>query len=84
MSVEEIAQLTGMTTNAFRQRLQQLTGETPKAYITAILMQKAVNLLTTTNMSVNDVARACGYTEQSNFSRTFKRIYGVTPSQYVK
>lgn len=84
MSVEEIAQLTGMTTNAFRQRLQQLTGETPKSYITAILMQKAVNLLTTTNMSVNDVARACGYTEQSNFSRTFKRIYGVTPSQYVK
>ena len=39
--------------------------------------------LKTMQVSVNDVAQQCGFNETSSFSRTFKRIYGVAPSQYV-
>ena len=82
-SVELIAQQLNMSSTTLRRRLQQVTGETPKSFITAIQMQKAVTLLTTTQLSVNDVAQQCGFNETSSFSRTFKRIYGVAPSQYV-
>ena len=71
-----------MTTSTFRRRLQQATGETPKAYITAIQMQKAVSMLSSGKYTVNDVAQMCGFSDSSSFSRTFKRIYNVAPTQY--
>lgn len=80
--VDEIAGRMGMTTSTFRRRLQQATGETPKAYITAIQMQKAVSMLSSGKYSVNDVAQMCGFSNSSSFSRTFKRIYNVAPTQY--
>jgi len=35
-------------------------------------------------MTVNEVAQKCGFNETSSFSRTFKRIYGVAPTQYAQ
>ena len=82
--VDEIAEKMGLTTSTFRRRLQQVTGETPKAYITAIQMQKASSLLSTGEHSVNEVSQMCGFIEPSSFSRTFKRVFGITPSQFVQ
>lgn len=82
--VEQIATSLKLTTSTFRRRLQQVTGETPKAYITAIQMQKAANMLRSADMTVNEVAQKCGFNETSSFSRTFKRIYGVAPTQYAQ
>jgi len=84
VSVDDIANRLNLSTSSFRRRIQQLTGETPKAYINAVQMQKAAELLATTQLSVNAIAHECGFTEMSNFTRAFKRIYGVVPTQYVK
>ncbi len=82
-SVEDIAKKMSLSPTTLRRRLQQVTGETPKAYITAIQMQHAATLLQQGNYSVNEVAEKCGFNEPSSFTRTFKRTYGVAPSQYV-
>jgi AraC-like DNA-binding protein len=45
-------------------------------------MQHAATLLTTTFLSVKEIVRRVGCTDESHFVRDFKRFYGVTPSEY--
>ena len=73
-----------MSTATLRRRLLQATGESPKAYFTAIQMQKARQLLSQNELPVAEIARLCGYQEVTNFTRAFKRIYNISPSQYIK
>lgn len=84
LGVEQVAEKMNMSATTLRRQLMQATGESPKAYFTAIQMRKATNLLATTNSSVADIALQCGYQEVSSFIRAFKRIYDVSPSQYAK
>lgn len=84
-SVEVIASKLNMSVQTFRRRLMSAAGESPKAFISAIQMEKAGKLLTDCpEMPIVDVAFKCGFDEASNFTHTFKRIYGVTPTQYRK
>lgn len=83
LSVEQIASELNMSVQTFRRRLQEAAGETPKAYIQAIQMERAAQLLTNrSDMLVSQVANLCGFEETSSFSHTFKRIYGCSPTQY--
>ena len=82
-SVEQIASELNMSVQTFRRRLQDAAGESPKAYIQAIQMEKAAHLLSNRlDMPVSKVANLCGFDETSSFGHTFKRIYGCSPSQY--
>ena len=82
-SVETIASKMNMSVQTFRRRLMSAAGESPKAFISAIQMEKAGKLLTEQpDMPITDVAFKCGFDEASSFAHTFKRIYGKTPSQY--
>lgn len=83
LSVEQIASELNMSVQTFRRRLQEAAGEAPKAYIQAIQMERAAQLLTNrSDMLVSQVANLCGFEETSSFSHTFKRIYGCSPTQY--
>jgi AraC-like DNA-binding protein len=83
ISVENIASELNMSTQTFRRRLQMTAGETPKAFISAIQMEKAGKLLKENpGLSILDIAMQCGFEEASSFAHTFKRVYGVSPSQY--
>ncbi|MBO6033776.1 MAG: tetratricopeptide repeat protein [Prevotella sp.] len=82
-SVEVVASKMNMSVQTFRRRLMSAAGESPKAYISAIQMEKAGKLLTEQpDMPIVDVAFKCGFDEASSFTHTFKRIYGITPTQY--
>ena len=83
LGVEVIASKLNMSVQTFRRRLMSATGETPKAFISAIQMEKAGKLLAEhPEMPIVDVAFKCGFDEASSFTHTFKRIYGITPTQY--
>lgn len=45
-------------------------------------MSKAANLLATTNLSIDEIARLTGYQYSGNFARMFRKIYGDTPLQF--
>jgi AraC-like DNA-binding protein len=45
-------------------------------------MEKACELLTTTELKIDDLANKIGYLNAYVFSRAFKRKYGITPTQY--
>jgi AraC-like DNA-binding protein/tetratricopeptide (TPR) repeat protein len=83
LGVEIIASKLNMSVQTFRRRLMNTAGETPKAFISAIQMEKAGKLLTEhPEQPVVDVAFKCGFDDASSFTHTFKRVYGITPSQY--
>ncbi len=79
--LEEMADHFSMSVSTLRRRLQDATGVAPKSYIQAIQMQRACNLLDS-GLQIADVAMQCGFTEPGSFTRTFKRVLGLTPSQY--
>ena len=81
--VETIASELNMSVQTFRRRLMAAAGESPKSYISAIQMERAVTLLTDSrDMPISKVANLCGFEETSSFGHTFKRIYGCSPSRY--
>ena len=59
-----------------------ITGVPPAKYLKSLRMQQSATLLTTTFLSVKEIVRCVGLTDESHFVRDFKRIYGVTPSEY--
>ena len=70
-------------TNFFK-KVKQLTGLTPNDYIRKIRLEKAAELLLTTNMTAAEVAYKVGFEDQYYFSKSFKRYFGQPPSQYRK
>ena len=79
--MEEMADHFSMSVSTLRRRLQDATGVAPKSYIQAIQMQRACHLLDS-GLQITDVAMQCGFSEPGSFTRTFKRVLGLTPTQY--
>ena len=68
-----------------RQRLTALTGENPQSFIQAVRMNRARHLLDNhPEMNISEVAMLCAYNDTPNFSRAFKRSFGLTPTQYLE
>ena len=59
-----------------------ITGVPPAKYLKSLRMQQAALLLTTTFLSVKEIVRRVGLTDESHFVRDFKRLYSMTPSEY--
>jgi AraC-like DNA-binding protein len=63
-------------------RLKALTGNSPGFYIKTMRLEKAKELLETSDLSVSEAAFKTGFGTPSNFSKVFSEKYGMTPSQF--
>ena len=84
VSAESFAQGLNFGRTAFFKKVKQLTGMTPNEYIKKVRMEKAAELLLTTNMTAAEIAYKVGFEDQYYFSKSFKNYYGVAPTQYRK
>ena len=74
-----------MSPRQLHRKLLALTGETPANFILKIKIKRACQLLkNTSEISITEIAQRCGFDDSSNFTRTFKRVMGLTPTQYQK
>lgn len=71
-----------LSTVYFIRTFKRYTGVTPKRYILNLRMQKAKELLSASDMKVNEIARACGFESPLYFSKLFHRYFGVPPTQF--
>jgi AraC-like DNA-binding protein len=70
-------------TQLFR-RLKPLIRQAPATYIKTMRLQKAKELLETTELTVSEVAFKCGFTTPSHFTKVFQRQYGLPPSLFQR
>lgn len=57
-------------------------GTTPIQYVKQLRIQKAAELLSSSELSITEVATECGFQEMSYFSKSFRQTHGCTPSEY--
>lgn len=61
-----------------------LYGKSPIAYLTEVRISAARDLLTTTSLSIEEIASSTGFSSSSYFSQTFQKICHISPQQYRK
>ena len=57
-------------------------GTTPIQYVRQCRIQKAVELLTSTDMNITDIGVRCGFQDMSYFAKTFRELRGCSPREY--
>ena len=83
IDAQHVAEEMGMSLFQLRQRLGALIDETPQSFIQSIRMQRARHLLENhPEMTVSEIATLCAYNDTPNFTRAFKKTFGVTPTQF--
>ena len=74
-----LARDVGMSTRQLERLFRRYLNRSPKRYYMEIRLQKARNLLMQTDMSVINVALACGFASPSHFSKCYRAHYDTTP-----
>lgn len=82
LQVPELAQRFSYDKSYFCRKFKSQTGVTCGAYIKALRMEAAGALLKKNKDSISAIAEMCGYNDANYFTRCFKEIYGVTPTQW--
>ncbi len=82
ITLEQIAEESSLSRSYFCTVFRKLNGLTPWEYINIRRINRAMELLRTTDMNVLDVALGCGYNNTTNFNRIFRGVTGQTPKQY--
>ena len=83
LSVDRIADEVGISRVHLHRKMKELTGQTPHDFIRNIRMKKAASLLSAGDMNVSEVMYACGFSNAASFSTVFKKMYGMSPREYM-
>ena len=68
--------------DSLRHRFQKLFGLSPRGLLVRLRMERAKELLRTTNISVKQIAQELGYSKQHEFTRAFHRFSGMSPNKW--
>jgi transcriptional regulator GlxA family with amidase domain len=79
ISPADLADDVGMSTRQLERLFRRYLNRSPKRYYMELRLQKARNLLMQTDMSVINVALACGFASPSHFSKCYRAHYATTP-----
>lgn len=71
-----------LSVSHFSRLFRRVMDQSYSDYVTALRIREAQNLLHQTDTPISDIARRCGFGRQSYFSRRFKLMTGMTPTQY--
>lgn len=82
ISLDDIAKHVYLSRSYLSSIFKEETGENISAYITRARVEKSKILLLEGAMSLVDIASACGFEDQSYFTKVFKKLTGVSPKKY--
>ena len=84
IDLDFLCQEIGMSRSSLYKKLKALTGISPNDYINKLKIEKAIVLITTTNLSFTEISELTGFTTPRYFSTAFKLYTQKTPTQYKK
>lgn len=82
ITINEIAESISLSVSECLRCFHSTIGTTPIQYLKSFRIKKAAELLTNTDMKMVDISIICGFQDMSYFAKTFRNIYGCTPSKY--
>lgn len=78
----DIASVCGLSVRQFIDAFRRTTGMPPFRWLRAYRIQRARELLRGTSLSLTEIGAACGFSDQSHFTRTFSAATGTTPGNW--
>ena len=84
LTIEDIAAVCAISASECMRCFRATISTTPIAYLKTYRLQQAAIKLQSTNDKISVIAESCGFQEMSYFAKSFREIYGCTPSQYRK
>jgi AraC-like DNA-binding protein/ligand-binding sensor protein len=82
ISLQEIAAASGLSAPYFSTIFKEEMGENLSSYLNRLRVEKASHMLTETDLTLSEIAVACGFEDQSWFSKIFKNYIGISPGRY--
>ncbi len=82
LDLDTLAEAASLSKFHFVKKYKELTGTTPINHFIHLKIERACHLLDVTTKSVNEISFAVGYEDAYYFSRIFKKVMGISPSQY--
>jgi signal transduction histidine kinase/ligand-binding sensor domain-containing protein/CheY-like chemotaxis protein/AraC-like DNA-binding protein len=83
LSVEELGKHAGVSRGTLYRKIIELTGMKPVEYIRDVKLDKAIELLEKSDLTVSQIAYMTGFASPNYFARTFKAKYKMIPSDYA-
>ena len=82
ISLDEIAAASGLSAPYFSTIFREEMGKTLFSYLNQLRIEKASGLLRDSVLSIREIAKTCGFEDQSWFSKIFKKHTGLSPGKY--
>lgn len=82
LTVDELVSHMALGRTVFFNKLKSLTGLSPVEFIREVRIKRAAVLLEDESKNITEVTYAIGFNDSRYFSKCFKAVYGVTPSEY--
>lgn len=82
MNVDRLAKEVGVSRSQLYRRMKENLGMNPSEFIRNIRLKRACELLKNQDLDITQIAYALGFSSQSQFSTSFKRFMGYTPTEY--
>ncbi len=84
ITLDDLAASCHVSRRHFFRLFEQAVGVAPMEYLKKVRLQKAAEMLVTTNYNVTEVAFACGFNDSNYFSSLYHKEFGMSPSQFKK
>lgn len=82
LTVEKLAKLAGRSLSNFKREFTKQYKVSPKKWIKTKKLERAAFLLDTSDKTIEDISDDCGFVNSTHFSRLFKKLYSVTPTEF--
>lgn len=84
LNIDMICNEVGISRVHLHRKMKELTNQTPHDFIRNLRMKQAARLLSRKGQSVTEVMYRCGFSSATSFSTMFKKMYGVSPREYMR
>lgn len=82
-NIDTIASNIGLSRSAFFKKLKSLTGLAPVDLVKEIRLNKSIELIKNTSLSISEIAFSVGFKDASYYSKCFRKKYDLTPREYI-
>lgn len=84
LNIDMICNEVGISRVHLHRKMKELTNQTPHDFIRNLRMKQAARMLSHKGQSVTEVMYRCGFSSATSFSTMFKKMYGVSPREYMR